>query len=278
MEIPSIAWAYNSFMGYVAHECVRWVQVKTHQGRGHASGVDIADQNRSCYTPLTRSLRSWFPVFIWALETAIINSQVVWSALFGKNSLPHYDFRVALVQSLLQLGETLNAGGRLRAAVMHEYTAPGKKIIRQLGWCARPATRKLPGVHMCEKIVRGSTTVKAMSRPKCERCRFETQMRINEMDDTYKAAFARHKTMVQVLKQQGVPVVVARPGEVVPVVAAGTQVLTLPQPLDRKVRSHAWNTCNRTQYRCRVCKAPLCPECEYLWHHGYDDVKTVKFT
>src|SRR5205807_9273822 len=40
----------------------------------HMGGVDIADQYRSYYDTQLTTFRTWFPIFFWALDTALINS------------------------------------------------------------------------------------------------------------------------------------------------------------------------------------------------------------
>jgi Transposase IS4 len=55
LPIPSCIHDYNQFMG----------------------GVDIADQYRSYYTTQLIACRNWLPIFFWTLDTALINSFII---------------------------------------------------------------------------------------------------------------------------------------------------------------------------------------------------------
>jgi len=58
----------------------------------HMGGVDIADQYRSYYDTQLISLCTWFPIFFWLLDTALINSFIMYSNL--GISLEHKEFRI----------------------------------------------------------------------------------------------------------------------------------------------------------------------------------------
>ena len=62
-------------------------------------GVDIADQYRSYYDTQLISQRTWFPIFFWLLDTALINSFIMYSDL--DKSLEHKEFRIQVAWSLI---------------------------------------------------------------------------------------------------------------------------------------------------------------------------------
>jgi hypothetical protein len=78
LPIPAFIDDYNHFMG----------------------GVDIADQLRSYYTTQRISLRNWYPLFFWILDTAILNAYLLGRQLYGDGYMAHKDFRAALWTSL----------------------------------------------------------------------------------------------------------------------------------------------------------------------------------
>jgi len=64
-------------------------------------GVDIADQLRAYYSTQRISLRSWYPLFFWMLDTAILNAYLVGQQLYGKKDyMEHKEFRASLWGSL----------------------------------------------------------------------------------------------------------------------------------------------------------------------------------
>jgi len=73
LPIPIVIDDYNHFMG----------------------GVDIADQLRGYYSTQLSVRRTWMPLFFWLLDTAIINSYLI----FKKKdvNIKHKDFRLELV-------------------------------------------------------------------------------------------------------------------------------------------------------------------------------------
>ena len=65
----------------------------------HMGGVDIADQYRSYYDTQLISRRTWFPIFFWLVDTALINSFIIHSDL--DKSLEHKEFRIQVAWSLI---------------------------------------------------------------------------------------------------------------------------------------------------------------------------------
>jgi len=64
-------------------------------------GVDIADQLRAYYSTQRISLRSWYPLFFWMLDTAILNAYLIGQQLYSKKDyMEHKEFRASLWGSL----------------------------------------------------------------------------------------------------------------------------------------------------------------------------------
>src|SRR5690606_13816120 len=63
----------------------------------HMSGVDIADQLRQYYTVQMRSLRNWYPLFLWLLDSSIINAYILRYLHFNNKTMDgHRLFRLNL--------------------------------------------------------------------------------------------------------------------------------------------------------------------------------------
>ncbi|KAF9271484.1 hypothetical protein BGZ74_005990, partial [Mortierella antarctica] len=66
--------------------------------------VDIADQLRQYYSTQMRSLRNWLPLFLWLLDTSIINAYIMRCIhLNERQKASHRLFRIALLRELREL-------------------------------------------------------------------------------------------------------------------------------------------------------------------------------
>jgi hypothetical protein len=116
LSIPLFIDDYNHFMG----------------------GVDIADQLRSYYTTQRISLRNWYPLFFWIIDTAILNSYLLGKSLYGAKFMHHKDFRVALWTALFSYSKLVWVEHRLAKAAIpipplgkpieHQRVALDKKV------------------------------------------------------------------------------------------------------------------------------------------------------
>jgi hypothetical protein len=91
LEIPLFIDDYNHFMG----------------------GVDIADQLRAYYSTQRTSLRSWYPLFFWIVDTAILNAYLMGRQLHGNEYMEHKEFRVSLWSSLFSYSTQVILGRKL---------------------------------------------------------------------------------------------------------------------------------------------------------------------
>lgn len=67
----------------------------------HMGGVDIADQYRVYYDTQLVSVRTWFPIFYWCTDTALINSFIIFSDLGVSLGLEHKVFRMQVAWGLI---------------------------------------------------------------------------------------------------------------------------------------------------------------------------------
>ena len=68
----------------------------------HKVGVDVADQYRSYYSTQLTTLRNWFPIFFWVLDTLVINFFIIYRDLDNFPGLSHKEFRLQVAwQSIL---------------------------------------------------------------------------------------------------------------------------------------------------------------------------------
>ena len=65
----------------------------------HMGGVDIADRYRLYYDTQLISQRTWFSICFWLVDTALINSFIMYSDL--DRSLGHKEFRIQVTWSLI---------------------------------------------------------------------------------------------------------------------------------------------------------------------------------
>ena len=68
----------------------------------HIGNVDIADQYRSYYDTQLTSFRTWFPIFFWALDTALINSYIAFS---DSKVIAYKEFLLEVAWDLILEGE-----------------------------------------------------------------------------------------------------------------------------------------------------------------------------
>lgn len=104
LPIPLFIDDYNHFMG----------------------GVDIADQLRSYYTTQRISLRNWYPLFFWIIDTAILNSYLIGKSVNGSRFMSHKEFRVALWTRLFSYSKLVWVEARRAKAII-----PGASSSRQ---------------------------------------------------------------------------------------------------------------------------------------------------
>ena len=88
LSIPTCVDDYNQFMG----------------------GVDITDQYHSYYTTQIVARRNWLPIFFWILDTALLNSFIIYQEFFNskaEDSCPfsHKEFNVEVAWNWILQGQ-----------------------------------------------------------------------------------------------------------------------------------------------------------------------------
>jgi hypothetical protein len=85
-----------------------WIPRAVDDYNHNMGGVDTADQLRQYYTVQMRTRRSWIPLFLWLLDTSIINAYIMWTIHHGaKRTTSHREFRLKLVGELVELSYKL---------------------------------------------------------------------------------------------------------------------------------------------------------------------------
>jgi hypothetical protein len=95
ISIPRFIDDYNHFMG----------------------GVDIANQHRAAYETHLRAWRSWWPLWAWAIDVAIVNCFKMQSVLYKQHNLPkpeHCQFRQVLYKRLFESHKAIVTASRKR--------------------------------------------------------------------------------------------------------------------------------------------------------------------
>ena len=129
---PAIAVDYNNYMG----------------------GVDIADQYRASFNTQLRSLRTWYPLFFWLLDSAVINSFLL-CKMTWPNSKKDYiatqrGFRIKLAWNLIEHGFGMLSHHHQR--IINNPLQQSKQRQRNRRNLTKnsldlPACRMLPGNH-----------------------------------------------------------------------------------------------------------------------------------
>ena len=84
------------------HEKELMIPVAINDYNFHMGGVDIADQYHSYYDTQLTTFRTWFPIFFWALDTALINSYIAFS---DSKVIAYKEFRLEVAWDLILEGE-----------------------------------------------------------------------------------------------------------------------------------------------------------------------------
>jgi hypothetical protein len=133
----------------------------------HMGGVDRANQLRESYETHQKMLRSWWPIFFWLLDVAIINAYLIGNITRQSQrikTITHLEFRKDLYKELFQLGlqETV-AGKRKRdlEKIGQPETGELHEAIRiphqkRCFWCKQKTTFscRVCGVPLCRKDIR----------------------------------------------------------------------------------------------------------------------------
>ena len=134
------------------------IPVIVHEYNLHKVGVDVADQYRTYFDTQLISRRNWYPLFYWILETALINSLIIYRDLPDNKSkhIDHFDFCLSIVRALLDADSTPTKKNSTRAAASSNITRavsatqtaqsplPTRRVTKST---PLPLSRRIPGIH-----------------------------------------------------------------------------------------------------------------------------------
>ena len=122
-------------------------------------GVDVADQYRSYYSVQLVTQRNWFPIFFWALETALINSFIIYSDIPSCSKITHKDFRMQVAWELIMQGKRRKSHHQTASTTPHHpsTTTPQASHL--------PISVPKEERHICEQCRLQSITVRESGVP-----------------------------------------------------------------------------------------------------------------
>ena len=120
--------------------------------------MDVADQYRTYFDTQLISRCNWYPLVYWILETALINSLIIYRDLLAntERTVDHFDFRLSIVHDLLQAGSpsTMKSSSCILASQKITRSAPTTqsalpplptRLVTK--HTPLPLCRKVPGMH-----------------------------------------------------------------------------------------------------------------------------------
>jgi len=94
----------------------------------HKVGVDVADQYQTYFDTQLISRCNWYPLFHWILDTALMNSLIIYRDLPAnkERTVGHFGFHLSIVHDLLQTGSpsTMKRSSRIPACPKITRSAP----------------------------------------------------------------------------------------------------------------------------------------------------------
>lgn len=111
-------------------------------------GVDVADQYRTYYDTQLTSRRNWYPLFYWALETAIINAFIIYRDEHAGKEMDHLDFRLDLAWALIERGGGVPRPQQSTKRNIDNLETPPFKRAKVTKNTKLPPSRVSPGSHL----------------------------------------------------------------------------------------------------------------------------------
>jgi len=141
LPIPTVIDDYNHFMG----------------------GVDIASQLHSSYIIQFPIRRTWIPLFFWIIDTAIINSYIIFN-FKNNNKIKHKEFRLEIIWQLIETG--LKLDGKIINDEQEIIPSTSNKKVYVTENFKLPMERFILGNHLAEY---------RNKREACIWCRYKTK-------------------------------------------------------------------------------------------------------
>jgi len=140
----------------------------------HMVGEDVADQYRTYFDTQLISRHNQYPLFHWILETALINSLIIYQNQPANKecTVDHFDFCYSIVHDLLQAGSpsTMKSSSHIPASQKITRSAPPtQSALPPLP--TRQVTKHTPLPH-CQKVPGMHSPLWMESRVDCFLCRW----------------------------------------------------------------------------------------------------------
>lgn len=148
----------------------------------HMGGVDRANQLRASYETHQRTWRSWWPIFFWILDVAIINAYCIAKVAQQQQDVKpvtHLEFRKALYRQLFERGQReSNLVSRKRQREPEEPVKPvqeGEHKVERISprkwcnWCKRQADQAKSKGRPIPTVFQTSFRCKGCGIPLCKR-------------------------------------------------------------------------------------------------------------
>ena len=132
------------------------------------NGVDIADQHAVYYSFLCKTVKWWRKLFFWLIETAVVNSYVLYNCTLTPRRPNHLAYQRAVVESLatryLASGPPRRRIGRPRKRQHPEQSEP-QRLNRQLHLidratqlhdyvvCSDRSTKRCRTIYFCKTCI-----------------------------------------------------------------------------------------------------------------------------
>jgi len=137
-------------------------------------GVDVADQYQTYFDTQLISRCNGYPLFYWILETALINSLIIYRDLPAnkERTVDHFDFCLSIVHDLLQAGSpsTMKSSSHILASQkITRLVPPTQSALPPLP--TRQVTKHTP-LPLCRKVPGMDSPPWMESRVDCFLCRW----------------------------------------------------------------------------------------------------------
>jgi len=134
----------------------------------------MADHDRAYFDTQLISRCNWYPLFYWILETALINSLIIyWDLPSNKeHTVQHFDFCLSIVRNLLQAASPSTMINSLRNPTSQEITRSVPTTQSALPPLPTRLITKHTPLPLCRKVPGMLSPLWLESRVDCFFCRW----------------------------------------------------------------------------------------------------------
>jgi len=139
------------------------------------AGVDVADQYQTYFDTQLISRCNWYPLYYWILETALINSLIIYRDLLAnkESTVEHFDFRLSIVPDLLQAGSQSMMKSSSCVPASQKITRPALAIQSSLPPLPTRLVTKHTPLPLCQNVPGMHSPLWMESRVDCFLCRWK---------------------------------------------------------------------------------------------------------